>query len=53
MTDPATRAFCYVLDQGRYVVGAASNSGGNMLEWLGGCCAGSPADRGSPSPCAA
>jgi gluconokinase len=36
MTDPATRAFCYVLDQGRYVVGAASNSGGNLLEWLGG-----------------
>jgi gluconokinase len=36
MTDPATRAFCYVLDQGRYVVGAASNSGGNVLEWLGG-----------------
>ena len=35
-TDPATRAFCYVLDQGRYVVGAASNSGGNTLEWLGG-----------------
>ena len=36
MTDPATRAFCYVLDQGRYVVGAASNSGGSVLEWLGG-----------------
>jgi gluconokinase len=36
MTDPATRAFCYVLDQGRYVVGGASNSGGNVLEWLGG-----------------
>jgi gluconokinase len=36
MTDPATRAFCYVLDRGRYVVGGASNSGGNVLEWLGG-----------------
>jgi gluconokinase len=36
LTDPATRAFCYVLDQGRFVVGAASNSGGNVLEWLGG-----------------
>jgi gluconokinase len=35
MTDPTTRAFCYVLDQGRYIVGAASNSGGNLLEWLG------------------
>jgi gluconokinase len=35
-TDPMTRAFCYVLDQGRYVVGAASNSGGSVLEWLGG-----------------
>jgi gluconokinase len=36
MTDPATRAFCYALDQGRYVVGGASNSGGSVLEWLGG-----------------
>jgi gluconokinase len=36
MTDSATRDFCYVLDQGRYVVGSASNSGGNVLEWLGG-----------------
>src|SRR5262249_44349174 len=36
MTDPATRAFSYVLDQGRYVVGAASNSGGHTLDWLGG-----------------
>jgi gluconokinase len=36
MTDLATRAFCYVLDQGRYVVGAASNSGGHTLDWLGG-----------------
>jgi gluconokinase len=34
-TDPATRAFCYVLDQGRYIVGGASNSGGNVLDWLG------------------
>jgi gluconokinase len=50
LTDPATRAFCYVLDQGRYVVGAASNSGGNVLEWLGGllrsgASAASPAQR--------
>jgi gluconokinase len=36
LTDPATRAFCYVLDRGRYIVGAASNSGGKTLEWLGG-----------------
>ncbi len=34
--DPATRMFCYVLDEKRslYVRGAASNSGGAILEWL-------------------
>src|SRR4029079_5721913 len=52
-TDPATRAFCYVLDQGRYVVGAASNSGGNKLEWLSGVLCSDPrgatADRPLPA----
>ncbi|HEY7019538.1 MAG TPA: gluconokinase [Ktedonobacterales bacterium] len=50
MTDPSTRAFCYVLDQRRYVVGAASNSGGAVLEWLGGvlrgATPGATAERG-------
>jgi gluconokinase len=34
--DPATRTFCYVLDEerGLYVCGAASNSGGSILEWV-------------------
>ena len=34
--DPATRSFCYVLDEVRnlYVRGAASNSGGAILEWV-------------------
>jgi gluconokinase len=44
MTDPATRAFCYTLDQGRYIVGGASNSGGGVLEWLGGVLRGATPD---------
>jgi gluconokinase len=35
LTDLVTRAFCYVLDRGQFVVGGASNSGGGTLEWLG------------------
>jgi gluconokinase len=46
LTDPATRAFCYVLDQGRYIVGGASNSGGNTLEWLGGVLRGGEPEAG-------
>ncbi|HEX9414811.1 MAG TPA: gluconokinase [Ktedonobacterales bacterium] len=34
LTDPATRPFCYVLDQDRYIVGGPSNSGGGVLDWL-------------------
>ena len=33
-TDPATRSFCSVLDHDRFIVGAASNSGGVVLGWL-------------------
>lgn len=33
-TDIATRIFCYVLDEHRYIVGAPSNNGGIVLEWL-------------------
>lgn len=34
-TDPVTRRFCYILDQGRFIAGAPSNSGGVVLEWFG------------------
>lgn len=34
VTDEATRSFCYVLDDHRYIVGGPSNSGGVVLEWL-------------------
>ncbi|MGE5334050.1 MAG: FGGY family carbohydrate kinase, partial [Nitrososphaerota archaeon] len=34
ITDPATRSFCYVLGGNYYIAGAASNSGGIMLDWL-------------------
>jgi gluconokinase len=33
-TDPAFQPFCYVLDQGRFIVGGPSNSGGLVLDWL-------------------
>ena len=33
-TNPASRPFCAVLDRGRYIIGAASNSGGVVLDWL-------------------
>ncbi len=33
-TNPNNRPFCAVLDHGRYIIGAASNSGGVVLEWL-------------------
>jgi gluconokinase len=35
VTDRATRAFCYTLDQQHYIIGGPSNSGGIVLEWLG------------------
>ncbi len=34
ITDVSTRSFCYVLDADRFIVGAASNSGGIVLDWL-------------------
>ncbi|HKD77232.1 MAG TPA: FGGY family carbohydrate kinase, partial [Ktedonobacterales bacterium] len=34
VTNPDIRSFCYVLDEGRYIVGAPSNSGGVVLDWL-------------------
>lgn len=34
MTDPATRSFCYVLNDTRYIVGGPSNSGGIVMDWL-------------------
>jgi len=33
-TDQKTRMFCYALAEGRFVAGAASNSGGGALDWL-------------------
>ncbi|GMA51093.1 gluconate kinase [Alicyclobacillus contaminans] len=33
-TDAATRLFCYVLDDRRFVVGGPSNSGGVVVDWL-------------------
>ena len=33
--DDQGRVFCYVLVPGRWVVGGASNNGGNVLRWLG------------------
>jgi gluconokinase len=33
-TDPTTQLFCYVLEEGRFVVGGASNNGGVLLDWL-------------------
>ncbi len=34
LTDSASRIFCYVLDDGRFIAGAPGNSGGVVLEWL-------------------
>jgi gluconokinase len=32
--NPHGRLFCYILSQGQYVFGGASNNGGNAWEWL-------------------
>jgi gluconokinase len=32
--NPQGRLFCYILSQGQYVFGGASNNGGNAWEWL-------------------
>ena len=34
ITDAQTRLFCYVLDDGYFVVGGPSNSGGVVVDWL-------------------
>jgi gluconokinase len=34
VADDASRAFCYVLDTDRFIVGGASNNGGIVLDWL-------------------
>lgn len=34
ITNPSLRPFCYRLDDQRFVIGAPSNSGGVILEWL-------------------
>jgi gluconokinase len=33
--DPLGRVFCYVLTEGRWVVGGAINNGGAVLQWVG------------------
>lgn len=34
VTDVETRHFCYILDEGRYIIGGPSNNGGLALNWL-------------------
>jgi gluconokinase len=34
LVDADAQPFCYVLDEGRYIVGGASNNGGVVLDWL-------------------
>ena len=34
MTDTASRIFCYVLDDSRFIAGAPGNNGGVVLAWL-------------------
>ncbi len=41
ITDTASRIFCYVLDDGRFIAGAPGNSGGVVLAWLAGKLVGS------------
>ncbi len=46
LMDDRGRAFCYVLDRGRYVVGGAVNNGGIVLDWCGDALA---PDVGEPA----
>lgn len=46
LTDRASRIFCYVLDDGRFIVGAPGNSGGVVLEWLARTLAGTSPPSG-------
>jgi len=34
LTDESLRPFCYILDNERFIVGAPSNNGGILLDWL-------------------
>jgi gluconokinase len=50
-TNPASRLFCSVLDHDRFIIGAASNSGGVVLDWAirlldPGSAETSPGERG-------
>lgn len=47
ITDPATRLFCYTLDERHYIAGAASNSGGGVLDWLAHRALAGPSDLGA------
>ncbi len=47
VSDPATRVFCYTLAEGRFVAGAASNSGGGALDWLAHRALAGPSDIGA------
>ena len=51
-TNAATRSFCYVLARDRFIIGAASNSGGVVLDWLAQHLL-SPTDAISPEQWAA
>jgi gluconokinase len=44
VSDAASRIFCYVLDENRFIVGAPSNSGGVVLEWLARSLLGGPSE---------
>lgn len=46
-TNQATRMFCYALADGRFVAGAASNSGGGVLDWLAHRALAGPGDIGA------
>lgn len=47
ITDPATRIFCYTLAADRYIVGAASNNGGGVVDWLAHRALAGPGDLGA------
>jgi gluconokinase len=48
--DEQGRVFCYVLVPGRWVVGGATNNGGNVLRWLGRVVGADLADPDSGLP---
>jgi gluconokinase len=46
ITDRASRIFCYVLDDGRFIVGAPGNSGGVVLAWIAHALVGASPSNG-------